>query len=467
MLNFIEKTRLLLGDTNVLTAAEDIASHLTEWRGLYIGKTLAVLKPGSTSEVSAVMKLASQMKVSIVPQGGNTGLVGGQIPSTKGDEVVLSLSRLNRIRQVDVNSASMVAEAGVTLASAQRAAEAANQYFPLSLAAEGTCTIGGNLATNAGGTAVLAYGNARELTLGVEVVLADGRILNGLGSLRKDNTGYDLKNLFVGSEGTLGIITAATLKLFPQPAEIATAFCAVSTPEQAVDLLKISKKKAGSAVTTCEIMSNLAVEFVLRHGHDVVLPLQGAGTWYVLLELSGSEGGNSATLLESILEEAFENGIIEDAAIAQSGSQRAAIWKLRELLSEVQSHEGGSIKHDVSLPLAKIPEFLRKADEAVAVLIPSCRPAAFGHIGDGNIHYNVSQPMGANKEEFLARWKDMNAVVHDIVYQLGGSFSAEHGIGQLKRDELRKYKDPVAIELMIAIKMALDPAGILNPEKVI
>lgn len=467
MQNFLEKTKMLLLEANVLTATEDIASYLTEWRGLYVGKTPAVLKPGTTAEVSAVMKLASQFKVPIVPQGGNTGLVGGQIPSKKGGEVVLSLTRLNRIRSIDVDSCSMVAEAGVTLASAQRAAEAVNQLFPLSLAAEGTCTIGGNLATNAGGTAVLAYGNARELTLGVEVVLADGRILNCLGSLRKDNTGYDLKNLFVGSEGTLGIITAATLKLFPQPSEKATAFCMVTSPQHALDLLIISKQKAGSAVTACEIMSNVAIEFVLRHGHDVVLPLQGVGAWYVLLEVSGAEGANTATLLEGILEQAFENGTVEDAVIAQSGSQRASIWKLRELLSEVQSHEGGSIKHDVSLPLAKIPEFLDKADAAVAALIPCCRPAAFGHIGDGNIHYNVSQPIGANKEHFLTRWKDMNTVIHDIVYQLGGSFSAEHGIGQLKRDELRKYKDPVAIELMIAIKKALDPAGILNPAKVI
>ncbi|MBC8130310.1 MAG: FAD-binding oxidoreductase [Rhizobiaceae bacterium] len=441
--------------------------HLTEWRGLYVGEALAIVRPGSTEEVAALMREAAGSRLSIVPQGGNTGLVGGQIPFGGAREIVLSTERLRRIRDVDPAGNTLVAEAGVTLAEVQAAAEAADRFFPLSLAAEGTCTIGGNLATNAGGTGVIAYGNARDLALGLEVVLADGRIWNGLGRLRKDNTGYDLKNLFIGSEGTLGIITAAVLKLFPRPRSREAAFCAVPSPAAALALLGMAQAEAGSSVTTFELMAREALGFVLKHAPNVRDPLAEASPWYVLLELSSPREEDLGIALESILSAAFEAGEVTDAALAASLDQRQAFWRLRDAMSEVQGLEGGSIKHDVSVPLPALPAFVAEATRAVLRLVPGCRPAIFGHVGDGNLHFNVSQPVGADKADYLRGWEEMNAVVHAVVLAHGGSISAEHGIGRLKRDLMPGAKDPVALDLMHGLKTLLDPASILNPGKVL
>nr|WP_206682738.1 FAD-binding oxidoreductase [Chthonobacter albigriseus] len=457
----------IVGSRHVVTDPDTLAPHLTEWRGLYRGRTAALVRPGSTEEVAAVMRLANELGLPVVPQGGNTGLVGGQIPFETGAEIILSTLRLNRVRAVDPASDTITVEAGVTLAAVQAAAEAAGRLFPLSLAAEGSCTIGGNLATNAGGTAVLAYGNTRDLTLGLEVVLADGRVLDGLTGLRKDNTGYDLKNLFIGSEGTLGVITAAVLKLFPKPRAIATAFCGVPSPAAALDLLALAKAHAGPAVTTFELMGDTALDFVLRHAPGARPPIETPTPWTVLLELSSPVEFGLSEALEAILSEAFESGLVEDATIASSLDQRAAFWRLRDMMSEVQGHEGGSIKHDIAVPLSALPAFVDEATEAVLALVPGCRPAVFGHVGDGNLHFNVSQPVGADKAAFLAGWEAMADAVHRIAARHGGSMSAEHGIGRLKRDSLPDYKPPVAMDLMHGLKTLLDPRGILNPDKVL
>jgi D-lactate dehydrogenase (cytochrome) len=360
----------------------------------------------------------------------------------------------------------MTCEAGVVLQVAQRRASEADRLFPLSLGAEGSCTIGGNLSTNAGGTTALAYGVAREMALGLEVVLADGRVLNLLSKLKKDNTGYDLRNLFIGAEGTLGIITAATLKLFPKPRAIETAFVGLKSPAQALRLLSLSQVEAAGTLTSFELLSEIAVDFSIRHGIDVRDPLSGKHSWYVLMELSSPRDDARATL-EAILARALEGDIIDDAVIAANLSQRLAFWKLRDEMSAAQKPEGGSIKHDVSVPVAAVPAFIEEANAAVTKLIPGARPVPFGHLGDGNIHYNVSQPIGADASDFLARWHDVNAVVFVILLKLGGSISAEHGIGVLKRDELPQVKDKVAIELMRQVKAMLDPLGIMNPGKVL
>ena len=360
----------------------------------------------------------------------------------------------------------MTCEAGVVLQIAQQRAAEVDRLFPLSLGAEGSCTIGGNLSTNAGGTTALAYGVAREMALGLEVVLADGRILNGLSKLKKDNTGYDLRNLFIGAEGTLGIITAATLKLFPKPHAVETAFVGLQSPAQALKLLAISQNEAASSLTSFELLSDIAVDFSVRHGIDVRDPLGAKYPWYVLMELSSSRDDARAAL-ESILAQGLENGIVDDAVIAASLAQRSGFWKLRDEMSAAQKPEGGSIKHDISVPVAAVPDFITEANAAVVKLIPGARPVPFGHLGDGNIHYNVSQPVGADTAGFMARWHDVNAVVFAIVLRMGGSISAEHGIGVLKRDELPEVKDKVAIELMRGIKAMLDPSGIMNPGKVL
>jgi D-lactate dehydrogenase (cytochrome) len=360
----------------------------------------------------------------------------------------------------------MTCESGVVLQVAQEKASELGRLFPLSLGAEGSCTIGGNLSTNAGGTSALAFGVAREMALGLEVVLADGRVLNALSKLKKDNTGYDLRNLFIGAEGTLGIITAATLKLFPKPRTVETAFAGLKSPDDALKLLSISQSEAAGTLTSFELLSDTAVDFSVRHGIDVRDPLAGKHRWYVLMELSSPRDGARATL-EQILARGLEDAIVEDAVIAASLSQRAAFWKLRDEMSAAQKPEGGSIKHDISVPVAAVPAFIAQADAAVVKLIPGARPVPFGHLGDGNIHYNVSQPIGAKPAEFLARWHEVNALVFEIVLRMGGSISAEHGIGVLKRDELPEVKDRVAIELMRAIKATLDPLGIMNPGKVL
>jgi D-lactate dehydrogenase (cytochrome) len=424
-----------------------------------------VLRPGSVAEVAAILELANETKTAIVPQGGNTGLVGGQIPHH--GEVVLSLIRLDKIREVDPISNTMTVEAGVTLQRAREAAAAAGRLYPQLLPSEGTCTIGGNLATNAGGVAALAHGIARSHALGLEVVLADGRVLHNLNKLKKDNTGYDLKNLFIGSEGTLGIITAASLRLVPRPRSIETAFVGVPSPQAAVDLLGIASERTSGGVTSFELMARSGVDAVVKHDASSRNPLAGPHPWYVLIELSSQARTGLREVLEGILSEGQQKGLVLDATIADSLGQGKAFWRIREMFGEVQRHIGASIKHDVSVPVAAIPVFIEEVNAAVSKLIPGCRPLPFGHVGDGNIHYNVTQPEGADKEKFLARWDEVNAVVFAVVKKFGGSISAEHGVGVMKRDILPQYKDPVALELMRGLKRMLDPNGILNPGKVL
>ena len=455
----------IVGDKHVLRDPVDMQSYLREPRDLFHGQATCIVRPSNVGEVSAVLKLCHETRTMLVPQGGNTGLVGGQIPDL-GTEIVLSLGRMKRVREVDASSNTMIVEAGMTLLDVQEEAARADRLFPLSLGSEGTCTIGGNLATNAGGTAVLAYGNARDLVTGLEVVLADGRVLSNLSKLRKDNTGYDLKNLFIGSEGTLGIITAAVVKLYPKPRAIETAVIGIADPHKALALLTLAQAKAGHELTTFELMPRIGIDFVLRHGVDTRDPLEARHDWYVLLELS-SQAESIEPAMMAILEEGLEGGLIEDAALATSLDQRGAFWKLRDLLPDVQSREGGSIKHDVSVPVARIPRFLDEVTAAVEAAVPGVRMVPFGHMGDGNIHCNVSQPLGADKAAYLARWDEVNTIVHGIVATHQGSISAEHGIGRLKRDLLPGVKDPVAMEVMRALKRTLDPRGILNPGKVI
>jgi FAD/FMN-containing dehydrogenase len=457
----------IVGAAHVVTDPDLIAGHLIEPRGLYKGAALALVRPSSTQETAQVLALCAAHRIPVTPQGGNTGLVGGQIPDSSGCEIVLSLQRMNRVREIDASANVMIVEAGVTLANAQAAALSADRLFPLSLASEGTCTIGGNLSTNAGGVAVIAYGNARDLALGLEVVLADGRVVNGLSKLRKDNTGYDLKNLFIGAEGTLGIITAAALKLFPNPRSIATAFVGLPDPGKALQLLTIARQFVGAGVTSFELVPRIGLDFVLAHASGARDPLSSRHAWYVLIEISSQMTVGVEESMTSLLEEALEKQVIEDAAVAASQDQRAAFWLLRESLSEVQGKEGGSIKHDVSVPVGATPEFLTKARAAVEAFMPGARVVSFGHLGDGNIHFNVSQPVGAEKKAFLAQWEAMNEVVHRIVAEFHGSISAEHGIGQLKKVLLRQTKDPVALDVMRALKATLDPHGILNPGKVL
>jgi FAD/FMN-containing dehydrogenase len=460
----IARFKAIVGDKYAVTDAADIAPYVTEERNLFHGHSPLILRPGSTAEVSAICKLATEHRIALVPQGGNTGLVGGQTPHH--GEVVISMRRMDGIREVDTASNTMTVEAGVILKNAQQRAGEVDRLFPLSLGAEGSCTIGGNLSTNAGGTAALAYGVAREMALGLEVVLADGRILNGLSKLKKDNTGYDLRNIFIGAEGTLGIITAATLKLFPKPRAVETAFAGLKSPADALKLLEISQNEAAGSLTSFELLADIAVDFGVRHGIDVRSPLSGKHPWYVLMELSSSRD-DARDALEAILARGMEDGIVDDAVIAANLSQRGAFWKLRDEMSAAQKPEGGSIKHDVSVPVAAVPDFIEQANAAVIKLLPGARPVPFGHLGDGNIHYNVSQPIGADSADFLARWHEVNAVVFAIVLRMGGSISAEHGIGVLKRDELPEVKDKVAIELMRGIKSMLDPLGIMNPGKVL
>src|ERR1700712_4892463 len=460
----IARFKAIVGEKYAVTDLGEIAPYLTEERNLFHGHSPLVLRPGSTAEVADICKLATEHEIALVPQGGNTGLVGGQTPHN--GEVVVSLRRLDKIREIDAASNTMTCEAGVILQNAQQRANEADRLFPLSLGAEGSCTIGGNLSTNAGGTTALAYGVAREMALGLEVVLADGRILGGLSKLKKDNTGYDLRNLFIGAEGTLGIITAATLKLFPKPRAVETAFVGLKSPADALKLLAISRSEAAGSLTSFELLADIAVDFSVRHGIDIRDPLASKHPWYVLMELSSSRD-DARDALEAILGRGLEDGIVDDAVIAANLTQRGAFWKLRDEMSSAQKPEGGSIKHDISVPVAAVPDFIAEANAAVTKLMPGARPVPFGHLGDGNIHYNVSQPIGADMADFLGRWHEVNAVVFAIVLRMGGSISAEHGIGVLKRDELPVVKDKVAIELMRGIKAMLDPLGIITPGKVL
>jgi FAD/FMN-containing dehydrogenase len=457
----------IVGARHVLTDPALFAHAVEEPRSLYHGKALALVRPSSTSEVAAILKHCHSARLAVVPQGGNTGLVGGQIPDESGEQIILSLQRLDKVREIDALTDTMIVEAGVTLANAQAAAEGAGRLFPLSLASEGSCTIGGNLSTNAGGIAVIAYGNARDLTSGVEVVLADGRVLNNLSKLRKDNTGYDLKNLFIGAEGTLGVITAAALRLFPLPRSRATAFIGLVDPHHALRLLALARERAGASVTGFELIPRIGIELVVNNFPGLRDPLSARHAWYVLLELASQASSGLETVMTDLLEAALEQGIIEGASLAESLQQRGDFWRLRESLSEAQKFAGGSIKHDVSAPIGASADFLDAASAAVLAFMPGARVVAFGHLGDGNIHFNVSQPIGWDKQAFLAQWQAMNEVVHSVVARFGGSISAEHGIGRLKRDLLARTKDAVALETMRAIKATLDPHGILNPGKVL
>jgi FAD/FMN-containing dehydrogenase len=449
-----------------LTEPADIAPYLMENRDKFHGLTRLVLRPKTVEEVSVILKLASETGTSIVPQGGNTGLVGGQIPDMTGGSILLSLTRMNQIREIDPAGNTMTVEAGVILKTVQDAAAAADRLFPVSLGSEGSAVIGGLLSSNAGGTAVLAYGNMRDLCLGLEVVLPDGQVMHSLKKLRKDNTGYDLRDLFIGAEGTLGVITAAVLKLFPRPAGRSVAFVGTQSPELALKLL--SRAKAAGMLAGFELIARTGMEFTLRHTKGATDPLEEPHAWYVLVELVSAVSNENAQLqMEQFLAAALENGEADDAVIAQSGAQANAFWHLRENLSWAQKPEGGSIKHDISVPIAAIPEFLREANAAVSAIIPGVRFCTFGHLGDGNLHYNISQPVGMDKQAYLARWDEVNALVHDIVGKYDGSISAEHGIGQLKRGELQRFKDPVSLSLMRKIKAAIDPANIMNPGKVL
>ena len=443
----------------------EIAPHLEEWRGTYEGHTSLLLKPATTVEVSRILAICNETGTPVVPQGGNTGLVGGQIPL--GGEILLSLTRMNRVRHVDSAGANMIVEAGVTLAAAQAAADGAGLYFPLSIASEGSATLGGNLSTNAGGVHVLRYGMARDLVLGLEVVLSDGRVLEMLRTLRKDNTGYDLKNLFIGAEGTLGIITAAALKLFPRPAEYATAFIAVPDPRSGVDLLAHLQSETGGLLSAYELIARSGLDLVLAHIPNTSDPLNAVSPWYVLAEASGAARFGLKPVIENALGVAMEKGLATDAVIASSEAQRAALWRLRENMSEAQKKEGASLKHDIAVPVAAIPDFVARAIPAVLRIVPGARPVPFGHLGDGNLHFNFSYPKGGDGPAFLAKRAEVARIVHDIVHDFAGSISAEHGIGMMKREELLRYKSSTEIEIMRALKRTLDPKNILNPGKVL
>ncbi len=465
--NLIRQLAAIVGELGIVTGA-DAATFCTDWRGRYSGRARCVVKPASTEEVAAVVALCAAERIPMVPQGGNTGLVGGATPQHDGHEVVINLSRMRRIREIDAANNTLTAEAGCLLAEVQAAAEGAERLFPLSLAAEGSCEIGGNLSTNAGGTAVLRYGNMRELTLGIEAVLPDGRIWHGLRGLRKDNTGYDLKHLFIGAEGTLGIITAAVLKLFPRPRQAATAWLAVRDPAAAVELLSQLRGACGERVTGFEIVARPALELVLKHIPGARDPLAAVSPWYVLIELTDTLADvDLAGTLASVLGAEIAAGRVADAAMAQDLAQQQAFWQLRENISEAQRIEGLSIKHDIAVPVSHIAEFIARADAELRRAFPAVRIVCFGHIGDGNLHYNLSRPEAAENADFIAQTPEANRIVHDLVAALGGSISAEHGLGQLKRGEILRYKSAVEMDLMRAVKQALDPHGLMNPGKVI
>ena len=464
----IERFIEIVGVNHALVDQGVISSYLVEQRGLYHGRTPLVLRPSSPKEVSEIMKLASATGTPIVPQGGNTGLVGAQQPDESANEIIVSMERLNRIRSIDVEGNLALVEAGVVLQTLQEKVDEKGRFFPLSLGSEGSCQIGGNLSSNAGGTDVLAYGNTRELCLGLEVVLPDGRILDDLRYVKKDNSGYDLKDLFIGAEGTLGIITAAVMKLFPKPQGKAVAYAGMKSPEKALELLLLAQKKAGSMLTGFELMAKVGMEMSLNYVKGARAPLEHESEWYVLLDLSSSHSdGEANNTMEDILSDALQQGIIEDASIAQSVSQQKEFWRLREDMSPAQKLEGGSIKHDISVPIASIPDFISEAAKIIETISPGARIVCFGHMGDGNLHYNVSQPVGADKQAYLSLWGEMNHRIHTLVMSYNGSFSAEHGIGQLKRKELVAFKSPVALSLMRSIKQVFDPKNIMNPGKML
>ena len=456
----------LLGADAVLTASADVEPFLTDHRRLYRGRTPAVVMPRNVEQVSRALAFCHEHRVGVVPHAGNTGYCGGATPDESGEQIVLSLRRLNRIRSVDPLNWSLIAEAGCILAEVQRAADAADRFFPLSLGSEGTCQIGGNLSTNAGGTNVVRYGMMRDQVLGLEVVLPDGRVLSTLTSLRKDNTGYDIKSLFLGAEGTLGVITAASLKLYPKIRSSATAFVAVPDVRTAVQLLAELREASGDCVSSFELIPRIGVELTTTHIEGVTDPLHAPHPWYVLCELTSARLIDTLdSVLEGVLARALERNLVLDAAIAQSERERESFWKLRETIPEAQRLDGASLKHDVSVPIAVLPQFVERAAAWVAEHVPEGRLVAYGHVGDGNLHFNLNQSPGADREAFLAREPETKRAIHDLVYELGGSFSAEHGIGRLKVAELERYAPAAELDLMRAVKRAFDPHGIMNPGK--
>ena len=457
MISLHERLRTVVGDAGLVA---DHAGYVTDWRGAYRGVAAAVVRPATTDEVAAVLRICHEAGVAVVPQGGNTGLCGGAVPDASGTQVVLSLTRMRRVRELDRANQTITVDAGAVLADVRAAARDAGLLFPLSLGAEGSCTIGGNLATNAGGTAVLRYGTMRDLTLGLEVVLPDGRVWDGLRALRKDNTGYDLKHLFIGAEGTLGVITAAVLRLFPAVRSRATAWVALPSPQAAVDLIGAVRARAGDRLTTFELMSRQAVAFVLRHGHRD--PFTAPHPWYALVELTDTlpDGGLADVLAESMAD-------VTDAVLATGPAQAAALRSLREDISEAQNHEGPSLKHDVTVPVSDLPAFVARTDTALRKAVPGIRLVTYGHVGDGNLHYNLSKPPGTDDDAFTARAGELARIVYDATAAFGGSISAEHGLGQSKRETVRDYKPGIELDLMAQVKRLLDPSGLMNPGKVV
>ena len=464
---FLDRLRSIVGPAGHIDAPGDMEPYVAEWRGRYRGTTPLVLRPATTRELSEVVKACWEAGVPIVPQGGNTSLVGGSIPSQDGSEVLVSLSRLNRVREIDPLNYTVTVEAGCVLQAIQEAAAEVDRLFPLSLGAEGTCQIGGNISSNAGGTMTLRYGNMRDLVLGLEVVMPDGQVWDGMRRLRKNNTGYDLKHLFIGAEGTLGIVTAAVLKLFPRPKQVETGFLAVRDPDAAIELLASLRSASGDSLSAFELMPRIAIDFALKHVAGTVDPLEESHPWYVLLEFATGSGGEAfRDTIEATLGEAMEAGLVMDAVLASSESQAKQLWFIREAIVEAQKYAGGSIKHDISIPVSCVGTFIREATEAVERTIPGARPVPFGHVGDGNIHFNVTQPEGADTESYLAQWDKLNTVVHDIVLGMDGSISAEHGVGMTKRDYLHYSRSEAEIGYMKAIKQVFDPNGIMNPGKI-
>ena len=466
--DLLDSLKAVVGPRGFLDDPADTTPYVTEARGRFVGRCRAVIRPASSAEVAEVVRLCAEAGQAIVPQGGNTSLVGGSIPFESGTEIVLNLGRMNRVRDLDALNHTITVEAGCVLQTVQQAAQDADRLLPLSYGAEGSCQIGGCLATNAGGTMTLRYGNTRDLVLGVEVVLPDGRVWDGLRRLRKNNTGYDLKHLFIGAEGTLGIITAAVLKLVPRPRQVETAFVAVPDPTAAIALLADLREATGDALSAFELIPRRGLDFARRHVTGVVDPLADVHAWYVLVEAGAGTGeGALRTLFEDGVARGLEAGLALDAVIAENSKQRQAFWLIREALVEAQKYEGGSLKNDVSVPVSRVADFIAEATHAVEALIPGIRAVPFGHVGDGNIHFNLNQPEGADTAAFMARWDEIQTLVNDIVGRLDGSISAEHGIGRIKRQELARVKSPVELDLMRAVKAALDPKGIMNPNKLL
>jgi len=465
---FLERCGAIVGATNVLVDERDTAPYLTDWRGRFTGRARAVVRPANTAETAAVVRLCAELRVPIVPQGGRTGLVLGSVPDASGAAIVLSLRRLNRIRSIDTFNRTMTVDTGCILHDIQQAAFDHGMLFPLSLAAEGSCTIGGNLSTNAGGTGVLRYGNTRELCLGLEVVTAQGDVWDALRGLRKDNTGYDLRDLYIGAEGTLGVITAAVLKLFPQPKAAITALVALASPRDALALLKLVEAECGPTLTGYELMSDVSLRLVASHFPDLPRPFPERYPHYALLELSSHESEeHGVALLERAIERALEDGLACDAVVATSIAQSRALWANREHIPLAQAAAGKNIKHDISVPISRIADFIETTDAQLEADYPGVQVVCFGHLGDGNLHYNVAPPEGIRHDDFLAEQGPINRIVHDSAAAHGGSISAEHGVGALKRDELPRYKSPIELNLMRAVKTALDPLGIMNPGKIL